>query len=57
MQRFKSARYAQRFLSDHVFIYGHFHPGRNRVTARNYRTAPALAFKIRTEETYARNTA
>jgi hypothetical protein len=26
MQRFKSSRQAQDFLSAHAFIYGHFHP-------------------------------
>jgi transposase-like protein len=57
MQRFKSARHAQRFLSDHAFIYGHFHPRRHRMTARNYRTGCALAFKVWTEETYVRNAA
>src|SRR6516162_4332983 len=34
MQRFKSARQAQRFLSAHSFIYGHFRPRRHRMTAR-----------------------
>jgi putative transposase len=29
MQRFKSARQAQRFLSAHAFIHGHFHPQRH----------------------------
>ena len=57
MQRFKSARHAQRFLSDHAFIYGHFRPRRHRMTAKNYRTGRALAFKVWTEETYARNVA
>jgi putative transposase len=54
MQRFKSARQAQRFLSAHAFIYGHFHPRRNRTTARTYREARARAFKIWNEETHAR---
>ena len=38
MQRFKSAPQAQRFLSAHAFIYGHFHPRRHRSTARNFRS-------------------
>ena len=33
MQRFKSARQAQRFLSAHAFIHGHFHPQRHLTTA------------------------
>jgi len=57
MQRFKSPLQAQRFLSAHAFIYGHFHPRRHRSTARNYRAARALAFKIWTEETCAQNPA
>lgn len=32
MQRFESARQAQRFLSAHAFIYGHFRPRRHRTT-------------------------
>ena len=57
MQRFKSAPQAQRFLSAHAFIYGHFRPRRRRTTARNYRAARALAFKIWTKETCAQNAA
>ena len=57
MQRFKSALQAQRFLSAHAFIYGHFRPRRHRTTARNYRAARALAFKIWTKETCAQNAA
>jgi putative transposase len=57
MQRFKSPSQAQCFLSAHAFIYGHFHPRRHRTTARNYRAARALAFKIWTEETCAQNPA
>jgi len=57
MQRFKSPSQAQRFLSAHAFIYGHFHPRRHRSTARNYRVARALAFKIWTEETCAQSPA
>ena len=54
MQRFKSARQAQRFLSAHAFIHGHFHPRRHRTRARNYQAARATAFNIRNEETCAR---
>jgi len=54
MQRFKSAPQAQRFLSAHAFIYSH-RPRRHRTTARNYRAARAIAFKIWTEETCAQN--
>jgi putative transposase len=57
MQRFKSARQAQRFLSAHAFIYGHFRPRRHRTTARNYRAVRATAFKIWNEETCARTAA
>ena len=54
MQRFKSARQAQRFLSAHAFIYDHSHPRRHRIRARNYRAARATAFNIWNEETCAR---
>jgi putative transposase len=57
MQRFKLAQNAKRFLSDHVFIFGYFRPRRHRMAGRNYRTTRALAFKVWTEETYARNMA
>ena len=57
MQRFKSAPQAHRFLSAHAFIYSHFRPRRHRTTARNYRAARAIAFKIWTEETCAQNVA
>jgi putative transposase len=57
MQRFKSARQAQRFLSAHAFIYGHFRPRRHQTTARKYRTARATAFRVWKEETCARSAA
>jgi putative transposase len=38
MRRFKSARYAQRFLSAFSPITGHFQPQRHRLCAREYRT-------------------
>lgn len=53
IQRFKSAPQAQRLLSAQAFLYGHFRPRRHRTTARNYRAARALAFKIWTKETCA----
>ena len=57
MQRFKSPRQAQRFLSAHSFIYGHFRPQRHRMTASSYRGARATAFEVWREETCARKTA
>jgi putative transposase len=57
MQRFKSARQAQRFLSAHAFIYGHFRPRRHRTTARNYRAERFTAFNIWNEETCVRTAA
>jgi putative transposase len=41
MQRFKSPEHAQRFLSAHAMIYGHFRPRRHPMTAaRCRRPAP-----------------
>ncbi len=57
MQRFKSPRQAQRFLSAHSFIYGHFRPRRHLLTALSYRMMRALAFQVWQEETCARNAA
>ena len=57
MQRFKSPRHAQGFLSAHSFIYGHFRPRRHRMTATNYRTSRATAFRVWREETCARTAA
>src|SRR6202034_4586160 len=54
MQRFKSSLQAQRFLSAHSFIYGHFRPRRHRMTATNYRSSRATAFRVWREETCAR---
>src|SRR5215208_7003938 len=39
MQRFKSPEQAQRFLSSHAMIYGHFRPRRHLMTAIEYRDA------------------
>src|ERR1700761_1959176 len=51
MQRFKSSRQAQDFLSAHAFIYGHFHPRRHRLTAGAYQEIRVEAFKVWHEET------
>ena len=45
MQRFKSARHAQRFLSAHSRIHNHFQLRRHRLTAAAYRTARDTAFR------------
>jgi putative transposase len=57
MQRFKSSRQAQRFLSAHGFIYGHFHPRRHWMTATHYRVSRATSFKVWREETCAQTPA
>src|ERR1700723_3890697 len=54
MQRFKSSRQAQAFLSAHSFIYGHFRPRRHRMTATDHRASLATAFRVWREETCAR---
>jgi putative transposase len=46
MQRFKSSRQAQDFLSADAFIYGHFHPRRHQLTAPDYRTLRSHAFNV-----------
>lgn len=53
MQRFKSARQAQRFLSAHAFIHGHFRPRRHLTTARRYRAIRSAAFRVWNQETCA----
>jgi putative transposase len=53
MQRFKSPEQAQRFLSAHAFIYGHFRPRRHLMTAAQYRCARAKACRIWWQETCA----
>ncbi len=45
MQRFKSARYAQRFLSTHSRIHNHFQLRRHRLTANQHRSARDAAFR------------
>jgi putative transposase len=51
MQRFKSPEQAQRFLSAHSMIYGHFRPRRHLMTANQYRRACDRAFQIWQQET------
>ena len=51
MQRFKSPEQAQRFLSSHAMIYGHFRPRRHLMTAAQYRSARAEAFRVWQQET------
>ena len=51
MQRFKSPEQAQRFLSSHAFIHGHFHPRRHLMSAAHYRRARTKAFRIWRQET------
>ncbi len=53
MQRFKSPEQAQRFLSAHGFIYGHFRPRRHPMPAGDYRRARAKAFRVWRQETRA----
>ena len=45
MQRFKSARHAQRFLSTHSRIHYHFQLRRYRLTADQHRAARDVAFR------------
>ena len=51
MQRFKSPGQAQRFLFDHAFIHGHFHPRRHLMGVSQYRRVRAKAFRIWRQET------
>jgi putative transposase len=51
MQRFKSSRQAQDFLSAHAFIYGHFHPRRHQLAAHTYRAIRSDALKTWHHET------
>ena len=53
MQRFKSPGQAQRFLSAHAMIYGHFRPRRHLMTAYEYRRAHAKALRAWQQETCA----
>ena len=45
MQRFKSARQAQRFLSSHSRIHNHFQLRRHRLSASEHRQARDAAFR------------
>ena len=54
MQRFKSPDQAQRFLSSHAMIYGHFRPRQHLMTAARYRCARAEAFRVWRQETCVR---
>ena len=45
MQRFKSARHAQRFLSTHIRIRNHFQLRRHHLSAKQYRAARDAAFR------------
>jgi putative transposase len=51
MQRFKSARQAQCFLSTHTRIHNHFQLRRHRLTATDYRSARTKALRIWREVT------
>lgn len=51
MQRFMSAEQAQRFLSAHSMVYGHFRPRRHLMTAGEYRRTRSKAFRILQQET------
>jgi putative transposase len=51
MQRFKSARHAQRFLSTHSRIHNHFQLRRHRLTADQHRSARDRAFRAWREVT------
>jgi putative transposase len=51
MQRFKSPGQAQRFLSSHAMIYGHFRPRRHLMTAAQHRRARDKVFRVWREET------
>ena len=46
MQRFKSPGQAQRFLSAHAMIYGHFRPRRYLMAAEQYRGSRDKAFQV-----------
>src|ERR1700748_3756925 len=54
MQRFKSSRQAQDFLSAHAFIHGHFRPRRHQLTACAYREIRSEAFNVWREQPCAR---
>jgi hypothetical protein len=47
----QSASQAQRFLSAHAMIYGHFRPRRHLMAAAGYRRVRAKAFRTWRQET------
>jgi putative transposase len=53
MQRFKSPAQAQRFLTAHAMIYGHFWPRRHLMAAAQHRRARAKAIRVWRQETCA----
>ena len=57
MQRFKSARHAQRFLSAHARIHNHFQLRRHRLTAVKHRAVRDAAFRTWREVTAVANAA
>ena len=57
MQRFKSDGQAQRFLSAHAMIYGHFRPRRHLMAAAAYRRTRARAFRVWRQEICVQQTA
>ena len=57
IQRFKSTKQAQDFLSAHSFNYGCFHPRRHQLPAHAYRVIRAEAFKLWPQETCAHRAA
>jgi putative transposase len=57
MQRFKTSRHAQDFLSAHAFIYGHFRPLRHQLAAPDYHDIRSQAFNVWRQETSAQNAA
>ena len=57
MQRFKSPKKAQHFLSAHAFIHGHFHPRRHLLTASSYRAIRSDAFNVWHQEISAQRVA
>jgi putative transposase len=57
MQRFKSPRQAQDFLSARSFIYGHFRPRRHLLTTTTYRDIRSQAFNTWCQETSTQNAA
>jgi len=57
MQRFKSRKQAQNFISSHAIIHGHFHPRRHLMTSNSYGAIRTEAFNIWQWETCAQQVA